>query len=57
MAADDSIFFPFRAFRMFNMMAFMDFGLQLNRPSESCAWLDAHLLVSPFPGCEARTAR
>ena len=34
MEGDDSIFFRFRAFRMVNMMAFVDFGLLLDRLSE-----------------------
>lgn len=52
-----SIFFSFKAFGMFNMMAFVDFGLLIHRLSESSAWLDAPSSVSHFPGCEVRTAR
>ena len=50
MEGDDSIFFRFRAFRMVNMMAFMDFGLLLHRLSESRAWLGAHDIGFALPG-------
>lgn len=56
-AEDNSIFFRFKAFTTPNMMVFMDFRLLVHKPSESRAWLGAHLSGSPFPGCEARTAR